>query len=467
MKTIDQFMWGFQHYFRWHVEYETQRVLKEIGMPVEGIQVVLVGIAMEEGARHAICVEPETGHLCSEHLAQVASRAIELYQSDPESNIIHSHPLVHEARERGIFHKARANAITEAIEKSGAFRDFTFFVSQSSPINGYEVHTCIGIPTSVIGNLPAFKESTVERFHAGQSLPHEVIRECLHRADKALYLPDPGAGLSILGRTEDIVTSSTEGFISGITWRTVREPSDLFGALNAIASLTYERAGAMGSLIVTSHENLEKWLKVRFKKPVRLQESRTMRKVIQLSDSTMSVLADNHYAYGLGPGKTAPDIIEVSITGHTKWEASVNGDKYVRVTYGKATIPSQPIEIEDNGKSSGLCCSRSGKVPDAPRSWTCAEWPTPFSTWTAPAASGRISPRTIPTTTASIITMANGETAGPGGGSATLWAGWKGNGKGGRRNPPELVEGAIIIDSQSVKTAGAGGVRGYDAGKKV
>ena len=63
--------------------------------------------------------------------------------------------------------------------------------------------------------------------------------------------------------------------------------------------------------------------------------------------------------------------------------------------------------------------------------------------------------------------MANGETAGPGGGSTTLWAGWKGNGKGGLRNPPELVEGAIIIDSQSVKTAGAGGVRGYDAGKKV
>ena len=346
-KTIDQFMWGFQHYFRWHVAYETERVLKEIGMPVEDVQAFLVGIAMMEDARHVICVEPETGPLRAEHLAQVTSRAKELYQSDPESSLIHSHPQVREARQRDIFHKARANAITEAIEESKMFDHLTFFVSQSSPINGYEVHTCIAIPTSVIGNLPAFKESTVERFHAGQSLPHEVIRECLHRADKALYLPDPGSGSSILGRAEDIVTSSTEGFISGITWRTVREPSDLFGALNAIASLTYERAGAMGSLIVTSHENLGKWLKVRFKKPVRLQESRTMRKVIQLSDSTMSVLADNHYAYGLGLGKTAPDIIEVSITGHAKWEASVNSDKYVRVTYGKATIPSQPIEIED------------------------------------------------------------------------------------------------------------------------
>ena len=34
-KTIDQFMWGFQHFFRFHVEYETKRVLDEIGMSVE------------------------------------------------------------------------------------------------------------------------------------------------------------------------------------------------------------------------------------------------------------------------------------------------------------------------------------------------------------------------------------------------------------------------------------------------
>lgn len=43
----------------------------------------------------------------------------------------------------------------------------------------------------------------------------------------------------------------------------------------------------------------------------------------------------------------------------------------------------------------------------------------------------------------------------------------KGSVKGESRNPPELAEGAIIIDSQSVKTTEAGGVRGYDAGKRV
>ena len=39
--------------------------------------------------------------------------------------------------------------------------------------------------------------------------------------------------------------------------------------------------------------------------------------------------------------------MEVSITGHATWEASVNGDKFVRVAYGKATIPNQPIELNE------------------------------------------------------------------------------------------------------------------------
>ena len=346
-KTIEQFMWGFQQHFRFHIEYETKRVLAEIGMPVEDTRVILLGIATEGSANHAICVEPEIGPLVAEHFAQVTSRAKELYQLDPESKILITDPRSHELRHHQLFLSARANAVTEAIEKSGVFQNLTFFVSQSSPVNGYEVHTCIGVPTDVIGDLPAFKESTVDRFHAGRSLQHEVIQECLDRADKALYLPDPGAGLEVLGRTEDIITSTTESFLSGTTWRVARTPSGLCSALNEIVSLTYERTGARGNLIVASRENIQKWLTVSFKKPVRLRESRAMRKVLQLSDNKMAVLADPEYAYGLGVSKTAPDVVEVSIIGHARWEASVNGAKFVRVAYGKATIPSQPIELKE------------------------------------------------------------------------------------------------------------------------
>ena len=346
-ETIDQFMWGYQQHFRGHVEYETQRVLNEIGMPVNELTVVLVGFATEPTARHAICVEPETGLLSAEDFAQVTGRAEELYRSNPESEIFHSHPRVHGLRHRDLKLSSRADAIVEAIEESGVFGGLTFFASRSSPINEYEVHTCIGIPTDLLENLPAFSESTVDRYHVGKSLQHEVIRECLARADQVLYLPDPGTGLSMLGRADDIIETATDNFLSGTMMRVDKMRADLFRHMNAITELTYERAAAKGTLLITAKENIEKWLAIRFKYPVRLRESRAMRKVLQLSDSEMAVLADRQHAYGFGPAKTAPDVVEVSITGHARWEVSVNDAKFVRVAYGKAAIPHQPIELAE------------------------------------------------------------------------------------------------------------------------
>ena len=346
-QTIDQFMWGFQRHFRGCIEYETRRVLNEIGMSVDDVTVVLVGFATEPTERHAICVEPETGPLRAEHFALATHRAEELYLSNPESKMFDSHPRVHEQRHRGLKLSSRADAIVEAIEKSGVFDGLTFFANQSPPIGGYEVHTCIGLPTDLLENFPAFNESTVDWFHVGKSLQHEVIRECLYRAGKVLYLPDPGSGLSILGRTDDIIKTATDGFLSGTMMRVDKMPADIFRHLNAITELTYERATAKGNLVITAKENIDKWLAIRFKSPVGLHESRAMRKVLQLSDNQMAVLADRERAYGYGPARTAPDVVEVSITGHARWEASVNGAKYVRVSYGKATLPHQPIELEE------------------------------------------------------------------------------------------------------------------------
>lgn len=347
-KTIDQFMWEFQHWFRFHIQIQIRRVLEELGLAPTDTKVVLVGIATDAGARHAICVEPETGPLLAEHLESVMTRAQEIYQSDPESQWWVKPQLARESVNRRLFRSARADAIVEAIEKSGVFADFSFFASLSSPVNEYEVHTCIGVPKGTIENLPVLREFTVGSYHAAKSLQHQVIEECLYRADKALYIPNAGEGfLGALGNSNDIITSAANSFIHGVLWRTAAEPSDLFSRLNEIASLTYERDGAKGNLAITKRDNLEKWLTVRLSNPVRLRESRAMRKLLQTSDDTMVVLADQGYAYGLGTSKTAPDVMEVDITGHARWEASVNGAKFIRVAYGNATIPNQPVTFEE------------------------------------------------------------------------------------------------------------------------
>ena len=310
-EEIDQFMWSFQRSFRLRVEINTKLILDQLGMSSSDVRVILVGIATQDDARHAICVEPETGPLQPRHLLKVPTHAQELYESDPESQMQISHRRAHETVHRQLLLSARAKAVSEAVEKARVFGNLTFFVSQSSSINGYEVHTCICIPKGAIMNLPAFKEDTVDRISVGKSIQHEVIKECLRRSDKALYIPNPGDGteMPILGRPQDVITSAAERFIEGTLWRTANQASDLFSALNEVSSLTYERSGAKGGLTVTSYENLEKWLTVRFSRPVPLRESRTLRKILQLSDDTISVMADQTRAYGLGVSKTAPDVL--------------------------------------------------------------------------------------------------------------------------------------------------------------
>ena len=47
--------------------------------------------------------------------------------------------------------------------------------------------------------LPALELIESDRGYVSRSLQHEVIAECLRRADDALYAPEPGAALAVLG----------------------------------------------------------------------------------------------------------------------------------------------------------------------------------------------------------------------------------------------------------------------------
>lgn len=341
-QTIDQFMWGFQPHFRMGVEDDVKRALALIGLPVE-VRVLLVGFAVDAGAQHQLCVEPEHGPLAVDRLAAVPARAAELYEADPESQFIISDPRSRQLHRQRTFGRARARAVAEAIESSGAFEGLQFFASKGAPIGDYEVHTCVGVPAAVIDALPAFDESVVDRVYVGQSLQHEVITECLRRADRALYLPDPGADLFVLGASGDeVVRSAAHRFTRGTMYRVTRRSLALFSAVNAFTSLSYERGGAAGHLTIVNREKAAEELPAQFKQPVSLGDARIMRKLLELSDDSISVLVDGDGVYGLGSRASGPGAIEISVHGHAEWELSIDGSALLRVVSGHAMLP-RPI----------------------------------------------------------------------------------------------------------------------------
>lgn len=342
-QEIDQFIWPFQRRFSHSVEYETERALGRIGFQTKP-RALLVGFAQDESARHQVRVGPEDGPLVVQHLAAVLARADEIFEADPESQVLHSHPRLRMEQNLALRRQSRARALVEAIERSQTFPGLRFFASGSTPIGGYEVHSCVGVDSSSLDAFPAFEDSVSDGIYVGRSLQHEVIEECLRRADRALYLPEPG--LSALGAAEDIVRSAADTFVRGTVGRAMGMHSDLFDALNLCSTLSYERAKAGGRLVVADPGGADVHMSAQFQAPISLHDSRTMRKLLEVSDEANSVLANEREAYGVGTCVPGPQIVEIAVRDHAEWELSVDGCRYLKVSYGRASLPRPSLDFD-------------------------------------------------------------------------------------------------------------------------
>ena len=346
--VIHQFMWGFQQHFRHGVDYAVRNIMAHVGLQTNNqVKVMLIGFATRDSLRHKVCIEPEDGPLVIDDLRSVEKRTEEIRRADPEADVFDTNPRVHEARMRGLLLRSRAYALAEAIEASGKFEGLSFFVSGSAPIAGYEVHTCIGIPSDSLEAVPSFNNPKKDDYHGRHtetSFVQAIIHTCLNRADRALYLPNPGEGMGELGNTLDIVRSSAERFVQGVPFVLSGMPNDLFALVSKIASLTYERSGAKGRLAIMKQDNLNNKLNVRLESPVPLSETRSMRKLLELTDDSTFLFADYGAVYGLGECNSAPDVAEITIEGHASWSLAIDGKTLLRVNYEHATLPKQILD---------------------------------------------------------------------------------------------------------------------------
>ena len=312
------------------------------------VHVVLVGFTLDGDDRHQVRVEPTDDCLSIDHLPTVADQVDKLFDAVPGSRQFYGDQRLYELPPH-VFNvrRSRADALVAAVEASGVFDDVTFFASTSTPRGGYEWHTCVGIPTGTLTSAPILEGSAGELRHVGYSLQHEVIRECLRRADRGLALRDPGEYPYSRDLPEDVVRFAADQLTERMLKRvTGVDYSFLFTLANAFTSLTYERAPASGRLVVASRNKVISLLSVRFAPP-RPFTARLIRKLLQLSDRRIAVLSDGIKIYGLGKCDSAPDIVEVSVSGHAEWNLKVGGTAYLRMAYSHAALPKPLINYDD------------------------------------------------------------------------------------------------------------------------
>lgn len=340
---IDQFMWGYQHIFRHSVGFDVERAVESIGAGLDP-EIVLIGFAADRDCRHTVCIEPERGPLTQAHLKGVLDRAAVIFAEDPETRIVHSYRPLHESRQRSLYQRARGRAICETIEATGVYGNVRAFASNSTLIGGYEAHTVVIVDAAAIDSLWCFDDEVFDRQYVGRSLQHEVIAECLRRSDRALYQPDPGAGLGVLeATTEEIVGAAGRAFMRGCVVRSgemlAGEP---FDALCKITSLSYERGGAAGFILFVGPKHPALATVIFLERTVPLHEYRAIRKLLETTDSTTSLLCDGRDVYGLGSvhdGSDSPDVFAVTIPAHATWQMNHGSHQLMRVNYGSPSLP--------------------------------------------------------------------------------------------------------------------------------
>jgi hypothetical protein len=370
-------MWGFQQHFRARLQMEVEHVLEEIGLPVKP-RALLVGFAAAETAVWPICVEPEYRFFQPTHLDRVLERAGEIYEDDPNHTMMHSDRRMHELYQQSLRDSCRAAAVAEALNDH-APEPVTYFAGRSTRVGDYEVHPVIGIPSDALESVPRLLTTERDRFPVTASILHGCIGVMLGLASQALVRPDAGDGLHVLGASADevarraaanLVTSSVRmtGSIYG---------SALYSALTAVSTTRYEGASGYGSVIVTRENDPDVVVDVALRTPVRIAETRTLRKLLEISDrDKLGLLTDGNVIFGLGhvsPSYQPPDerIFEFHVVGQGQWLMRHGKDVLFETEFGRPRLREERMDQPRFMDTVERLFGDDGA--DAPKLWELAE----------------------------------------------------------------------------------------------
>jgi hypothetical protein len=342
------FMWGYQHHFRGGLEAALQQVLREIGIATEPT-VLLVGVLAPGGSRQPICIEPENGAVVPSDFGDLPAKAQEIYRRSPESRIRFSDTRSHNRKQEEFRYRAYATAIKEVLEKKLALR---FFVADPTQVEQHFVYTAVGLPARILDSSPRLSSTNMlGRYPTTQSLTQGVVDQVLRRSQQALLEPDAGRQLHFDLNAADVAREAGKALTLSATALAGNDmPTDLFNALNQVATTRYEQRVGIGSLLIARRDSPHVKRSVNLREPVRVDATRAFRKLLETSRADgQSLLTDGEELYGLGrlkPGYPvdSESIFQVQVLGDGNWELQHAKHRLATVKYGEPRLPAERVD---------------------------------------------------------------------------------------------------------------------------
>lgn len=353
--VIDLFMWAYQPHYRHQVEYLAKQVLAELGTDIAP-KVFLVGAkAPQKQDRNPVCLEPEDGEwplTTFEHLLDSIEKII---RDHPLQNVIYGDEPSMRDKPENIRRDSVTKAVRQALLPYDAEYNVHSFCGLACLVNNHYVVPVIQIPRLTFDKYPLLKETKMEHDRTPyRSMIHSCISTILNEASEELGRPEPGRFPMDrrMRNAEEIIRVSAASFMHTPGHSTSKyHHADLFERFNIISSMMYEGTKSAGQFFLINPENRYIEYHIRFKNPVPLQDPRWARKILQMADGDIGLIADSERIYGLGripddPDPLAQDVFIVRFLDHYYWELECGKRILPRSRYGKPQLPQQYISRE-------------------------------------------------------------------------------------------------------------------------
>lgn len=371
MRTISQFMWGFQAHFRFDLERAAKEAFKAIGVTVAPVA-LLIGFEEEAGG-HPICIEPETLGIPQETFAACTADGDAAYEVHEHRGILTTDRGQHERFHAGLRDKCCAEAIAEALASCPGFDDRRWIVGRSARVARYRVYPVIGVLRASWDSLPSLSRRDGDhRTEMFLSLQEAVIRELLRSASLALALLDEPQALLRHDR-EEIVRRATKSFISQLVYfKGDFRGGDLDSAMNSVAAQPYEGRTGVGTMLMAAESDCQ--LDLVFERPIGLSMTRALRKALEMTDPDLNLVTDGAAALGLGRLREeyrpeSESAFSLRVTGRGSWELEHAGTPLLAVTDGQAIVPRHRLDRE---RFTDVVGRLFGKAVDIDRLWDLA-----------------------------------------------------------------------------------------------
>ena len=231
------------------------------------------------------------------------------------------------------------NAIRQIVENLSSERGLVTFCSWPTRVEGYLVTAVLQLPrTPYESHYRLLKEFVQNppgpRMHVTQSFLEGVVDAFLSAASDHMTKPEPGSGGLAIADRDHVLRSAARSLM----YTPAHASGNRMGihgldtASTTISTLNYEGKEGIGGLILTKpgHPDIETDLTL--VSPVDLHDYGAVRKLLQMTNSTLSLLCDSCHIYDLGRvldtyDSTREDLFVIRFLRQFSWELRHAGSR--------------------------------------------------------------------------------------------------------------------------------------------